>query len=231
MAAQQTRTHAYRLITAADLGQVVLVHRKAFPESAISQLGAAVVERYYRWQLSGPHPDPYALGAWRGGELVGFVFGGLRYNAVAGFARGSLGTIAVGALTHPRALRRLALPKVVSLARLMVYRRPPRPTRAAAPLVAVPGHPGADPIGVETVGPSFGILSLAVLPEAQGSGVAGELMAHAVAAAVDGAFSQMHLTVQVDNPRAIAFYEKWGWERTPASGEWAGAMCLRLRHG
>ena len=48
MADQQTRTHAYRLITAADLGQVVLVHRKAFPESAISQLGAAVVERYYR---------------------------------------------------------------------------------------------------------------------------------------------------------------------------------------
>lgn len=216
----------YRSVGMQDLDQVTGVHRLAFPDSAVTQLGPAVVRRYYRWQFTGPHPVPFAVGAWRDGELVGFVFGGLRYKAVAGFARGSLGTIALGAITHPRAVQSLALPKVASLARLMVYRgRPAAPAPAATPTVS------DGPPGEELTGASFGILSIAVLPSAQGSGVAAELMAQARAAAVSHGFSQMNLTVQIDNARAIVFYEKLGWKRCLSGGEWNGAMRLLLdRH-
>lgn len=228
---RRTSPLTYRTIDLDAIRPVADVHRQAFPDSAVTQLGPSVVRRYYRWQLTGPHPTPYSLGAWRDGELVGFVFGGLRYKAVAGFARGSLGTIALGALTHPRAIRSLALPKVTSLARLMVYRR--GPAYAPTPVPACPSPPddAAHSVGqpdTECTGPSFGILSIAVLPSAQGSGVANELMGRAKDAAIEHGFSQMNLTVQVDNARAIAFYERWGWERSLNAGDWTGAMLLRL---
>lgn len=228
---QQSSPVIYRSIGLDDLRQVTEVHRRAFPNSAVTELGPAVVRRYYRWQLTGPHPTLYSLGAWKDGELVGFVFGGLRYKAVAGFARGSLGTIALGALTHPRAIRSLALPKVTSLARLMVYRRGPADPPTPASACPFPTDNAALSVGqpdTKPAGPSFGILSIAVLPSAQGSGVANELMARAKAAAIMHGFSQMNLTVQIDNARAIAFYERWGWERRLSAGEWTGAMLLRL---
>lgn len=203
-----------------DVPDVATVHGAAFPHSAVTQLGPGVVRSYYRWQFVGPHPAPFAAGAWRAGRLVGFVFGGMRWKAVAGFARQGVGTIAVGALGHPRALRQLALPQVANVARLMV-RTPPR---AVVPTAAVP-EGGPTPAAE----PSFGILSIAVTPDLRGTGVAGELMDLATARAVADGYHQMHLTVDVANPRAIAFYEKRGWQRRmPPAGAWAGAMVRPL---
>lgn len=204
-----------------DLDDVVHVHRRAFPDSAMTLLGDRVVERYYRWQFLGPHPTPFARAVRRDGHLVGFVVGGVRHDAVSGFARRFLATVLIGATTHPRGAWRLAGPTVLPVLRLMFRRHVSQP----APEPTLPGV--SSPAGPSSA-PSFGILSIAVDPNTQGSGAAAELMADAEAAARRGGFDRMHLTVNADNGRAICFYERLGWERDPADGTWGGRMVKRL---
>lgn len=200
--------------------ELVDVHLAAFPASGLTGLGRHVVRRYYRWQFSGPHPHPVAIGAWRDGRLVGFVIGGARREAVTGFVRTSPGSLAIGALTHPRFVRRVAGSKVRAISRTLRAnrRRPPAP-------VAAPPHP--DAISQPTTAASFGILSIAVAPDHQGTGVAADLLGAAEADARHGGFTAMNLTVDTDNGRAIAFYEKHGWRRDPAEG-WQGRMVKDL---
>lgn len=212
-----------------DLDEVVAIHRAAFPDSAITQLGDPVIRRYYLWQFIGPHPTPVALGVWHEGRLVGFLFGGLRQRAVVGFVHRYVGAIAVGAVRHPGAVRRLAAPKVMAVARLLARNTV---SRSVGPVPAVVrsdpdldpvSGPDLDPVSVE-VGPSFGVLSVAVAGAARGTGAAVRLMAEAEGAATALGFARMHLTVQPENGRAIAFYEKLGWARKAASDGWQGAM-------
>lgn len=207
-------------LTLQDLDDVVEVHREAFPDSAMSQLGRAVVRRYYRWQFAGPHPSPVAVGIWRDGRLVGFVFGGMRRGAVSGFVRHSIGTIALGAIRHPSAIRRLAVPKVVAVGRALARR-----SRALQPPQV--GEP-ASREAVAVADPSFGVLSIAVSSAARGSSAAAELMAEAEARARELGCPRMHLTVDHSNGRAVAFYEKHGWERAPADVGWTGMMVKSL---
>jgi ribosomal protein S18 acetylase RimI-like enzyme len=79
--------------------------------------------------------------------------------------------------------------------------------------------------------PSFGVLSLAVSAAARGTGAAAELMAAAETEAAGLGFRQMHLTVDPRSGRAVAFYEKQGWERVPAGVEWTGLMVKSLTGG
>lgn len=205
-------------LTLADLGAVVRIHQAAFPDSAMTHLGPRVVERYYRWQFIGDHPAPFATGFRRDGVLVGYLFGGLRRDAVSGYARRFLPTIVWGALTHPGGVRRLAGPKVGQVVRLMFRRRP-----AVSVGQSVSGWVVANAAG--SAKPSFGVLSIAVAPAAQGSGAATALVAAAEARARDLGLDQLHLTVDPGNARAVRFYEREGWERVADSGaSWAGRM-------
>ncbi len=208
-----------------DLDDVVRVHRRAFPDSALTLLGDRVVDRYYRWQFVGPHPSPFAQAVRRDGRLVGFVVGGIRHDAVSGFARRFLATVVVGAATHPRGAWRLAGPKVLPVLRLMFRRRA---SSASAPTTLRVSPPEAPVDAALSPAASFGILSIAVDPTAQGSGAAAELMGDAETAARRGGFDRMHLTVDVDNGRAIRFYERLGWERVAVDGRWTGRMVKRL---
>lgn len=207
-----------RPLSLGDLGSVVRVHRQAFPDSAVTLLGARVVDRYYRWQFIGSHPSPFAAGCWSDGELVGFVFGGLRREAVTGYARRFLPVIMLGAMTHPRGLRALAGPKLASVLRLMFRQTRSASIAASRPAVAA-SLPG---------GPSFGILSIAVSPTARGTGAADDLMSAAESAAIMRGFELMNLTVNPDNRRAIRFYERLGWERVEGGEGWTGRMIKRI---
>ncbi len=209
-------------LSLADLDAVVSVHRAAFPDSAVTLLGPRVVDCYYRWQFIGAHPSPFAAGYWRDGKLVGFVFGGLRREAVTGYARRFLPAIALGALTHPRGMRALVGPKLVSVTLLML-RHQVRGGSAGAS--AVPPQLAATP---PAGGPSFGILSIGVSPADRGSGAAVDLMAAAESEAVAGGFGRMNLTVNPENHRAIRFYERLGWERVEDGNGWTGRMVKSL---
>jgi ribosomal protein S18 acetylase RimI-like enzyme len=208
-----------------DIDAVIDIHRAAFPDSAITQLGDAVIRRYYAWQFVGPHPAPVALGVWHDGRLVGFLFGGRRHRAVVGFVHRYVGAIALGALCHPGAVRQLAVPKVMAVARLLVRGTGTPvvgPATAAPPVVDSPA-PDRESVSPEA-GPSFGVLSVAVSADARGTGAAAMLMAGAEQAAGLDGLTRMHLTVQTENGRAIAFYEKLGWVRKPEPDGWHGAM-------
>lgn len=209
----------------ADLDEVVAIHRAAFPDSGMSLLGPRVVKRYYRWQFSGPHPEPVALGSWRDGRLVGFLVGGARREAITGFVRSSLGALGLAAASHPLFVRRLALPKVWTVAKTMVRNRrnrqgrrnrrgrPPEPRETATPPAVL--------------APSFGVLSVAVADPWQGTGVADELLEAAEREARHRGFAGLNLSVNVDNDRAVRFYEKHGWQRSAAS-PWDGKMAKML---
>lgn len=206
-----------RALALGDLEAVVRVHCAAFPDSAVTLLGPRVVDRYYRWQFVGSHPSPFASGCWSDGELVGFVFGGLRREAVTGYARRFLPVIVLGAITHPRGLRALVGPKLSSVLRLMFRQQ------VQARSASTTGSSRAVDVSLPD-GPSFGILSIAVSPAARGSGVADDLMSAAEAAAAMRGFERMNLTVNPDNGRAIRFYERLGWERVDDENGWGGRM-------
>lgn len=53
--------------------------------------------------------------------------------------------------------------------------------------------------------------TLAVAPEAQGRGVAGAMLRDALARLLSAGVTRVELTVEADNPRAIAFYERLGF--------------------
>lgn len=200
-----------------DVAQVVALHLAAFEDSGLSRMGTRVVRRYYQWQFSGPHPDPVAIGSWRNGELVGFVFGGARHQAVAGFVRTSPVTLALGAISHPSFLRRVALPKVAAVGRAILggRRHPSRPV------------PRAQPVAPETGAPSFGILSIAVDARYLGTEVASELIDAAEREARLRGFGRMNLSVNTENARAVGFYEKSGWVRSGAE-PWDGRLVKDL---
>lgn len=212
-----------RALTVESLPDVVEIHREAFPESAMTLLGKRVVDRYYRWQFIGPHPLPFAAGVWREGTLQGFVFGGVRRGAVSGFARRFLSTVIVGALTHPAGAKKLIGPKVVPVLRFMVRRTP----QTSSPAVVEPAR-ATSPVAPASA-PSLGVLSIAVARRARGTGAATELLVAAEQEARRSGFSQMHLTVDTTNARALRFYEREGWVRKESDGLWRGGMIKSLR--
>ncbi|MCB0976752.1 MAG: GNAT family N-acetyltransferase [Acidimicrobiales bacterium] len=186
-----------------DLSAIVTVHCAAFPDSAMTRLGPAVVERYYRWQFVGAHPLPFARGAFDGGRLVGFVFGGLRKDAVSGFSRRFLASVLAAVVHHPLEARHLGWDRVRPVIRLMLGRRA-RPA-------GTPGVAETNRAEVSFDSPSFGVLSIALEPSARGSGLASELIRAAEREAVAAGCGRMHLTVERNNRRAIRFYEREGW--------------------
>lgn len=198
-----------RALDAGDLARVGEVHLAAFPESALTRLGGDAPRRYYDWLLAGPH-DAFPRGAFAEGRLVGFCFGGVYRGALTGFVRRDAAYLALRALLRPGLLLGGAFRRAAALgARLLV--RAPRRTPP----------PGG-------WAPSFGILSIAVHPEARGTGAARALMDDAEAEARRRGFALMHLSVRPENVRAVRFYEKCGWERREADGEWKGIMIKRL---
>jgi len=200
-----------RNLDTADLSAVARVHCAAFPKSAITAFGPEAVRRYYSWQLLGPH-DAVAVGAESGQELVGFCFAGLFNGSTSGFLRKHRGFLLGRLLVRPwLAGNELIRTRIRTGLRLLwrLGRRPlPSPPRSAAK--------------------SFGILSIAVSPRHQGSGIGKMLMLHCEAAAREMGLTQMHLTVDPANTRAVTVYERLGWIRAEEGVRWKGKMVKKL---
>jgi ribosomal protein S18 acetylase RimI-like enzyme len=190
-----------------DLPAVTRVHIAAFSVTPLTLLGDEAVRRYYDWLLVGPH-DVTALGAYRDGRCVGFSFGGVFRGAMTGFLKKNRSYLAVRALTHPWLLARAPFRARVGQGLRILGRR-----RRAAP--------APDPRSATR---SFGILSIAVHPESQGSGAGQMLMKASEVIAVGQGFRSMHLSVHPSNARAVRFYEGLGWQRHSSGPVWTGSM-------
>ncbi|MFZ5984787.1 MAG: GNAT family N-acetyltransferase [Acidobacteriota bacterium] len=198
-------------ISASDCSRVAALHRAVFPRSALTRLGLEAVRRYYLWQLEGPH-DHWFRGAWKEGQLAGFCVSGISRGALGGFLARNRGFLAW----------RLAI-------RPWLWADPPVLDRVktAGRALGILRKPDARP-GVSFPVPTWGILSIAVATQSQGSGIAKLLMDDAEQEACRRGFCHMHLSVDVHNARAIRFYEKEGWQKVFLDGAWAGTMTKLL---
>ncbi len=202
-----------RTLEGADLARVSEIHLAAFPNSALSMLGAEAVRRYYEWLLTGPH-DCLALGASVKTDIVGFCFAGVFKGAMSGFLQNNRAFLFGRILTRPRLwmnplFRERATVGVRILRRF--GQQPPSTPSAAA-------RSGAKPVS------PFGILAVTVHPDSHGQGIGKALMFEAERTARRRDFKEMQLTVQISNHRAISFYESLSWEKSFHQAVWHGEM-------
>jgi ribosomal protein S18 acetylase RimI-like enzyme len=197
----------------ADLEAVARVHCAAFPGSALTALGSGAVKRYYLWQLLGPH-DVVAIGAVSNGNLEGFCFAGTFNASLAGYLDKNRNFLFWRLALRPWLLTNTLIRERIRMGvqRLLRFRR----KKAAAK------------VG-QTAPKQFGVLSIAVNPAAQGSGAGKAMMLWCEEAARTRGAGEMRLSVLPDNLRAIRFYERGGWEKSPANGLWRGTMLKRLQ--
>lgn len=197
-----------RALSRSDSPSVARIHCAAFPNSYLAALGPRTVERYYAWQLLGPH-DVTAVGAYLEGELAGFCFGGVFRGAMSGFLRRNWAFLLGQVLARPVLWRHALFRKRFGEGVRLLKNHSPWRKR---PVDAARGRPAN----------SFAILAIAVHPRCQGLGIGSLLVEECGAVALRNGFRKMHLTVNSDNQQAIRFYERSGWTRVIESGVWNG---------
>jgi len=198
-----------------DIGEMVRIHRLAFPESAWTKLGGKVVEEYYRWHLLGPHPIVKASGAFVEDKCAGFCVSGIFNASTSGFISKNR-TMLISRL----ALRPWLVADPVFFGKIRsgigIVRRFDKRRRSRS-------HAGPSAL-VD----SFGVLSIAVDPGRQGLGIGQLLMIDAENAAIEQNFSKMDLTVNPGNHGGIRFYERLGWTKAVQHDVWKGMMIKEL---
>ncbi|MEQ1761673.1 MAG: GNAT family N-acetyltransferase [Pyrinomonadaceae bacterium] len=199
----------------ADLPKIAAVHMSSFPDSALTKLGASIVERYYLWHLTGPHKRVVATGAFIGDECVGFSFSGIFNGSVSGFIKKNKISLIKGVLMNPQhMLDPIYLGRIrtgVKLLRRFSARNP----------IASCRHKS------ETV--HYGIVSIAVSRDHQKEGIGQILILDAQEQAIKFGHQMICLTVNPENEQAIRFYEKQNWQKMLQNGLWKGAMIKDLR--
>jgi ribosomal protein S18 acetylase RimI-like enzyme len=206
-------------IATSDLAQVVAVHRAAFPRSALTKLGDEAVKRYYHWQLTGPH-EMYASAAWIGTRMAGFCFGGIQPTCISGFLEQHKAYLASRVLTRPWLIANPMFRGRLQSGWRILSGVGRAKNQSRGPENGSPLHKTKSP---------YDVLSIAVHPELQGSGIGKALLLHAEEQARENGFNAMTLVVSCDNERAIRFYEHLGWHRAYQNGVWRGRMEKWLR--
>jgi ribosomal protein S18 acetylase RimI-like enzyme len=205
-----------RPLASSDLRASAAIHVEAFPHAAISQLGPATAERYHASLLA--RHDVHAMAAFTADRLAGFCFGGTACDVEGDFLRGNLWFIGSELLRRPALLTQPFIRERIGAGlrflRPAFKRAEPASQSGAAPAPTTPS--------------SFTILYIAVHPDVEGRGVARQLLAAAESCARARGFARMDLSVYLDNARAIAFYERNGWERLIQDGAWQGFMFKQL---
>jgi ribosomal protein S18 acetylase RimI-like enzyme len=212
---QPSQPISVRRLVKADLPAISVAHAAAFPDSALTMLGAECVRRYYEWQLLGPH-EVLALGAFVDDSLYGFCFGGLFNGATAGFLSRNRFYLSWRVLTHPwLAANPMFRDRLTSGTRILKRFK-------------MRGSPKSRVVEIRRAPKSFGILSIGVHPQCQGLGLGRLLMKESEEEARRRGFAAMDLTVHTNNQQAIRFYESLGWEKFYRNRSWQGHMTKQL---
>jgi ribosomal protein S18 acetylase RimI-like enzyme len=202
--------------TEADLPSITAVHIEAFSDAALTKLGRGAVRRYYEWQLKGPH-ERVALVAYIGSKCMGFCFGGVFRGATSGFLHRNQLYLCGCVMLRPWLLWNPVIRERLTSSCRILRRKC---------LQAVETRTMKETQKSER---SFGILAIAVSPEAHGQGIGRRLMAETERVATQLQFRQMDLSVRIDNHRAIRFYEGLGWFKYMEVETWNGVMKRNLQ--
>ncbi|QQS47103.1 MAG: GNAT family N-acetyltransferase [Acidobacteriota bacterium] len=200
-------------LTRQELPEIARVHLRAFPDSALTALGAEAVRRYYSWLLDGPH-ESHSIGIRVSGELAGFCFGGVFRGAMSGYLQANRRYLTLLVLSRPWLIGNSLFRDRLRLGIRLLRRLRKRPQ---AP-------PGPENQKI----PSYAILVIAVNPEFQGRGIGRSLMEEAEIDARRRGFERMHLGVNPGNAQAIRFYEGLGWIKSTIDDIWRGEMIKPL---
>ena len=197
-----------RPIVVAELPAVARLYLEAFPNSVRSRLGAAAVVKYLERQLT-LRPTVCALGAERGGELLGFGFGGIYGEEVGGFIVNNLPLVAARLLARPWLVTELEL-RGRLLWKWRAWRAPKRPAEPAARL--------------------YEVFSLAVKAGARNTGIGKALMAQQEVFALAQDCAAIRLMTPTYDPNTLAFYERIGFQKQlEPAGTWTGQMLKPLK--
>jgi ribosomal protein S18 acetylase RimI-like enzyme len=203
-----------RILNNIDLESIAMIHIVAFPKSALTKLGFEAVRRYYEWQIIGPH-DSVNIGAFKDRELVGFCFGGIFRGSLGGFLEKNRNFLILQVIIRPWLLLNPLFRDRIQFATKRVFHFLSPAKKETESLTKVSSIPPM---------PSFGILSIGVLPQYQGLGTSKFLMEYSEDEAKKRGFTKMNLTVHPSNGRAVRFYEKMGWQKDIINGDWNGHM-------
>jgi ribosomal protein S18 acetylase RimI-like enzyme len=190
-------------ITEELIPAVVRLHGRVFPDSVLTELGSEALDRYYRWQLLGPH-EVVAFGVELSGDLVGLLVGGRFRGSMIGFVKGNASFL-VGRIARRPSIAFGPRGRAALRTGLRLLLRPTSPTRIERPERVPDG--------------SFGVLVVAVDPQAQRAGVGRALLEEAEHRARAAGFERLHLTLDPSNWSAAAFYREQGWERLGLPGD------------
>lgn len=202
-----------RILTRDDLAAVAALHLAAFPRAAVSRLGGGAARRYYDSLMSGPY-GTVGLGAFEQGRLSGFCFVGVRHIAETSYLRHHALFLAWRIATHPWLLAEAFIWSRIASGLQLLLRRS-RPPAAAAPTERNSGR-------------SYGIQYLAVDPSCQGRGVGRHLLEASEELARQHGYEEIHLSVYLDNAKAIRLYERMGWLKACENKIWRGLMSKRV---
>jgi len=206
-----------KAIDKTSVDQIVEIHLRAFPDSTLSLFGQDVLEKWYKWYFSAPN-ECYGFGAFEGDCLKGFCLAGIFRDAEVFFFRENFFYMLYQALIHPRliinkqTINRLKKIFQAFKGRLVIgTKKAGRVTRPRSE--------------------KFGILSIAVDPNSQGSGIGSLLMNEVELLAKQQDISSIRLTVDPANKTAVRFYEKQGWQKVYYDSDkpWQGYMMKVLQ--
>lgn len=199
-----------------DLPKIARVHINSFPDSALTRLGTTIVERYYLWQLTGPHKKVQATGAFINDDCAGFSFSGIFNGSTGGFVLQNKNFLVKEVLLHPQLLFNRSFLKRIKMG-VKSLRRFKKVTSATA-------------LKTEEMPRklSYGILSIAVSNDFQKLGIGKLLMLDAEQEAVRCGYEEINLSVHPANKNAVRFYENQNWRKTPANELWRGVMVKPL---
>lgn len=196
----------------AHLTEVAGIHMRAFPGRALTCLGEQAVRRYYQILLDSEQFH-LVVGVHDGERLLGYLFGGEIRGAMVSFLKRNFGYLLFQLLTHPNLLLKQIVRNRLRLAFAILKADKKRRRRKKS--------------AKRQNKPTFTVLVIAVAPEVQCAGLGRLLMRHAEAVAHFQGYEQMRLSVDRTNTRAVQFYERLGWRRTPEIN-WRGNMVKPL---
>lgn len=207
LASLETPSCRVRRMKADDATSAALLHSIVFPDYFLTHMGQGFVERFY--SEFADRSRNYGFVAICDEKLVGSVVGtvdsGRLFNR---FYRRHFPTLALtlaGRVIVDPYIRRNLVSRMVHIRQALhsIVARRQRTIPAIDPSTA-----GQAPAR---------LLSIAVHPEKWGSGLAEQLVVCYCEALWQDGQEQVGLSVRSENLRAIAFYEKTGWQRVGAS--------------
>lgn len=191
---------------------VAQLHVRAFENSALTQLGLEPVIKYYQYLLTF-RKNNFNIGCYDlTNNLLGFCFSGMYSGSLSGFINQNRNFLKKWIMFHPWKIFNPLILDRIKIA-LNIFSKPYIDSNQNPPRQLT----------------SFGILSIAVDPYSQGSGVGKTIMDAVEQQARNSNVLHLHLTVHQNNKNAVDFYQKCGWQRViNKSNEWDGGMEKQL---